>query len=484
MSRRRPRPPIAREPTNDGRTADSFQNFQAALGLGTNNVASGATYGFNPITRNHVTLEWMYRGSWLVRAIVDSVADDMTRAGISFNTDLSPDQTDKLQDGLVRLVWDPLCSTIKWARLYGGAIGVIWIDGQKMDTPLRVNTIGKGQFKMLLPLDRWQLQPVASSLVKEAGPHFGKPEFYTTVQDNFVLQRMRIHYTRVVRFEGSDLPYWQRVQENGWALSVIEPFYDRMVAYDSTSTGAAQLVYKAHLRTYSVEKLRELIATGGKAYQALLQQIQMIRMMQSNEGITLMDATDKFEATQYAFSGLSDILTQFGQQLSGAAGIPLTRLFGQSPAGMNSTGESDLRNYYDMINAQQRRVLTAPLMTLLRVLARSELGLEDLPDGFGFSFNPLWQMTDEQKAQHASSVTDTVTKVFDTGLISPHTALKELRQASRINGVWTNIKDEDIEAAAEDPPAPDELAIPETGVPKEEAGNEEHGDNEVPVAAE
>jgi len=82
---------------------------------------------------------------------------------------------------------------------------------------------------------------------------------------------------------------------------------------------------------------------AGRMYEALIKQIELIRLYQSNEGMTLMDAKDKFEAHQFSFAGLPDVLLQFGQQISGAIGIPLVRLFGQSPAGLNSTGESDTR---------------------------------------------------------------------------------------------------------------------------------------------
>ncbi len=118
--------------------------------------------------------------------------------------------------------------------------------------------------------------------------------------------------------------------ENEWGMSVVERIWDRLTAFDSATVGAAQLVYKAHLRTYKVEKLRELIALGGPAFEALLKNIDLIRQFQSNEGMTLMDAKDTFETHQYSFSGLDDILSQFAEQISGAVGIPLVRLFGQS----------------------------------------------------------------------------------------------------------------------------------------------------------
>ena len=43
----------------------------------------------------------------------------------------------------------------------------------------------------------------------------------------------------------------------------------------------------------------------------------------------------------------------FLQVAAGAADIPVTRLLGQSPAGLSATGDSDTRNYYDMIAARQ-----------------------------------------------------------------------------------------------------------------------------------
>jgi hypothetical protein len=134
-------------------------------------------------------------------------------------------------------------------------------------------------------------------------------------------------------------------------------------------------------------------------------------------------------------------------------------LFGQSPAGLNSTGESDLRTYYDNVNQQQDELLRPGLMRLFSVLHPSTFG-RPLPDGFAFEFVPLWQMTPEQKANVAKSVAEAVTSVEGAGIISQQTALKELRHASRQTGVFTNITDKDINAAETEPPEPGELAEP------------------------
>jgi len=396
----------------------------------------------------------MYRGSWLVRQIVDSVAEDMTRAGVMLNTDMTPeDEASLLEKWQEMQLWQRLQATLKWARLYGGAIAVMMVDGQKSDEPLRVNSIGKDQFKGLMILDRWMIQPSLEDTVTDLGPNYGLPRYYSVVSDAHAVPAIKVHYSRCLRFEGVDLPYWQKMAENLWGLSVIEPMLDRMYAFDSTSAGAAQLVFKAHLRTYAVEGLRNLIAGGGKSYQAFLEQMGLIRLMQSNEGMTLMDATDKFESHVFNFGGLAEIMTQFAQQLAGAAQIPLVRLFGQSPAGLNATGDSDIRNYYDMINSQQEAKLRMPILLLMTVMHQSVFG-KPLPEGFDFQFRPLWQLAESEKAQSSSIITQEVIQAYEQGIVSRQTALKELKEQSKYTSVWSNITDEEINAAETEPPNP------------------------------
>ena len=431
-------------------TQDSFQNFAANIGLGTGNLSSGANYGFNPISRNHTLLEWMYRGSWLVRKIVDVVAEDMTRARIDVTSEESPTNLQELDQYWNRLlVWKRLAQTIKWARLYGGALAVIMIEGQDPSQPFQVESVGKDQFKGLLVLDRWMVWPDLTNPVTDFGVDFGTPKFYTTNSDARSIPTMKIHHSRCIRIDGVELPYWQRIAENDWGLSVIEPLYDRMVAFDSTTQGVAQLVYKAHLRTYYVDRLRETIAAGGKSYNALVNQVNMIRLMQTNEGMSLFDATDRFEAHTYSFAGLSDVLVQFAQQLSGAADIPLTRLFGQAPAGLNATGEADLRNYWDMINSLQEDRLRRGVETLRSVTYRSRFG--KAPEkGETFGFTSLYKMTDAEKATTGSTVVSALVAGFEGQIMTREAAMKDLKQFAKVTGIGSNITDREIEAASED----------------------------------
>lgn len=458
-------------------TLDSFQNFAFKLGVGADNALSAASYGFNPISRNRTILEWIYRGSWLGGVAVELVADDMTRAGVEFNTELPPDQSEAMEFDATRLsVWPQLNEALRWGRLYGGSLAIALIDGQDLRTPLRIETVGVNQFKGLVVLDRWMVEPALEDLVTEFGPHLGLPKYYRVQQNAPVLRGAVVHHSRVmVRHVGIQLPYQQQLMENMWGISVLERLYDRMVAFDSATTGAAQLVYKAYLRTLSVKGLREIVAAGGQVANGLTAYVDLMRRMQSIEGITVIDGDDKFEAQSHqAFSGLSDALIQFGQQLAGALQIPLVRLFGMSPSGFNSTGESDMRLYYDHVKQQQVKTLYDGVVKVYKLIAQSR-GIK-LPPNFSLSFRPLWELTDADKASIAQTISGSVGSMQENGIIGRQTALKELRQSSRTTGVFTNITQEMIEAADDEvgPPPGAEGPPGGPGMPPE-AGDEPSG---------
>lgn len=445
---------------------DGYQNFMSRVGVGPgmNNQLNAGHYQLNLLTRNRLQLEAAYRGSWLVGQMVDAVAEDMTRAGVDIVSSEAADNIEELQSGLQRLsIWQSLCDVIKWSRLYGGAIGVLQIDGQDLSTPLRIETVGLGQFSGITVYDRWQLFPDLTTVIT-TGPDIGLPAYYYIVtaqtfmaangneQSNLMATMqngVRVHHSRIIRQIGVKLPFFQAITEMMWGESEIERIFDRLVAFDNTTMSAANLVNHAHLRTVRVDRLREILSSGGDAEQGLIKMFEYMRLLQSSEGLTLLDKEDESATTSYSFSGLSDVMLQFGQQLSGASGIPLVRLFGQSPAGLNSTGESDLRNYYDKINAKQEASLRRGVDRIIRIAYMSLFG-EQAPSDLSFKFTPLWQTTAKEKAEIASSVTTTVSNAFEAGLISRTSSMKELRKLSTETGVFSNITDEDIEEAESD----------------------------------
>lgn len=442
------------------KTIDGFDNFIARLGMNTNNTLSAGMYTFNLLTRNRTQLEAAYRGSWIVGRVIDSFAEDMTKAGIEITTNgEDADVKDIHAEIANKKIWNSIEDLIKWGKLYGGAIAVMQIDGQDLESPLRVETIAKGQFLGLAIFDRWQLNPDLTSLIEE-GPDIGLPEYYYIVttasspmKDTDNSGQIKVHHSRCIRNIGIKLPFFQAITEMMWGESVLERMWDRLIAFDTATMSAANLIERANNRTIGVDGYRDIIASGGKAQAGLEKQFEAMREFQTNEGLTVMDKEDTFTSTSYSFAGLSDVMIQFGTQVSGSSEIPIVRLFGQSPAGF-STGDSDLRSYYDNVNAEQNSQLKSGWTTLLQVLWRSVKGV-DAPNELEFKFIPLWQVTALDKANIAKTNTESITGAFDSGLISQKTAMTELRQQADETGIFSSITDDDIkDAEAEEPPAP------------------------------
>jgi phage-related protein (TIGR01555 family) len=451
--------PFKRSKVSDSTTknkfSDGFANFVSRQGYGADNMLTAGVYTFDNLTNDRLQLEAMYRQSWIVGAAVDSVAEDMTREGIVINSTNEPDEVQKMTTSLSRLgIWRSILEAIKWGRLYGGAIAVLNIDGQDPTTPLDVTKVGLGQFSGLTVYDRWQLQ-VDNQNTIETGPDAGLPAYYSIVSNISTgeLSGLTYHHSRVIRLIGIQLPTYQAISEQMWGESIIERMKDRLVSFDTATMGTANLVQKAYYRTVKIEGLRQVLSSGGQAEENLLKQFDMMRFLQNSEGLSLIDSNDEFESHSYSFAGLSDVILQFGQQISGATGIPLVRLFGQSPAGLNSTGESDFRMYYDNIKAQQESRLRDGLMRVLQTMHQSLFGRET-PDDFDFEFVSLWQTTDREKAEISSSIVTQTTLAYDHGVIDLETALQELRQASDVTGIFTNITDQQIEEAKDAPPPP------------------------------
>lgn len=470
----------AEKHATDAITLDSFQNFAMQLGLGTDNPSSWSTYGFNPITRNRILLEWMHRGSWIAGLAVDIPAEDMTKAGLEYHSTITPDAIERLDAATMNYdVWGSIRKWLKWGRLYGGAILVPLIDGQDLATPLRLETVGKGQFKGLLVLDRWMIDASMEDLVTDFGPSLGLPKYYRVQSNAPALRGAIIHHSRAFRAEGIELPYQQRLMENLWSLSVLERINDRLIAFDSATTGAAQLVYKSYLRVIKIKELRENIAAGNDMLKATTTWLDLMRRFQGIEGLTIIDGDDEFEASSHsAFAGLSDALLQFAQQLSGALQIPLVRMYGQSPSGLNSSGNSELITYSDGVVKDQNRDLRMPVLKINRIMAASEGIL--LPPNFGFEFKNIYQLTAEQKATISNTTADAISKMLDAGVLDIPTGMKEFRQSARTTGIGSNITDKAIADAIANPPVP---ALPDAPVPEPGQEGQEPSEGRLPLRA-
>jgi phage-related protein (TIGR01555 family) len=429
-------------------TQDTFRNLPARLGAYTPNLLNGTEYGLTRLTENYQLLINMYRNHWIVRRIVDTIPEDATRNWIRITSEIKPEQMDKFDQ-----LWnkngfrEKLLLGLKWGRLYGGAVGIIAIRGHEdiLDQPLELDTVMPGALANLIVVDRWVGAYPSEELVEDISDReFGLPKYYMVTLQNGVV--LNVHHSRVIRFTGPLLPYWEQLAEVYWGESVVEIVYEELKKRDNVSFNIASLTFLANLRVLKMNSLGDNLAINNtKVQQNLFNTLQAQNWLMSNMGLYVMSKDDEFNTHQYAFSGLNEIYESFMMDVSGATEIPVTRLFGRSPAGMNATGESDLQNYYETLQKYQDAHIAPALNKLLPVMAMSVLGY--VPDDLGYDFNPVRTPTDKETAEIVQQKTDAVVKAHQEGLISDKVSMMELKQMSQTTGLFSNITDKDIEKA-------------------------------------
>lgn len=459
----------ARRLTNDagrnvGRklTLDEFVNPLARSGAGMPNLLEATEYPLTRFTQNWQVLNSLYRSHWVVQKIINTIPQDMMKNGYDFQSDINPDQIQKISKIIRQTrLHSKILNGLYWGRLYGGAAGIIMIDGEadRMDEPLDLDRVMPGAFKGLLIMDRWSgIMPSADLITDITDPDFGMPEYYevTLPEGQGVI---RLHNSRVCRFTGREMPYLEKLAENYWGTSEMEHVFSELKKRDNVSWNIALLTFMANIRVMKIDGMEQLLAYGGdKSQQALYNTLEGLNMMLNNNGIQILGKDDSYESHQYTFSGLGEVYDRFMMDVSGACGIPVTKLFGRSPAGMNSTGDADMDNYYDTIEQSQESQLRPVLDKLLPIVCMSALGA--VPDDLDYIFNPVRRPSNDEKQSLGSQQTAAVVQAYTAGLVSEKTALRELQGSSKLTGMWTNITDKQIEAASDQPEAAGEMNIP------------------------
>lgn len=421
-----PNKPSVRIPTNDGPGA--LQNLVANIGTG-RDKRSHNTFGYQFISQ--VELEAAYQSNWIARQIVDVPNEDATREWRTFNGEEAKEiAQEEKRVGLQQLYQTASC----WSDLYGGC-GIVMITDQDLAKPLQPDRIKKGGLKKLLVLDRWDLQPQSFNLNDPLADNWMKPEYYT-----FVNGSTRVHHSHVVRLEGARLPRRLSQIEQGWGDSRLRRAMDDLRDAVATKSGVASLVLEANVDVITKQGLAAALASPQA--DSVMNRYRLFGMMKSNVNLGLLDNDETMERKSLSFGGLSAIMEQFIVWVSGAAQIPVTKLFGQSAQGLGATGEGDLNNYYDAIKARQDGPNRRHLEMIDQVLVRSAIG--SFPDDLEFDWNPLFQASGLEQAQQDLADAQADSMNIEAGIIRPSHAMKR----AQARGTY-DITDEQIDEQIE-----------------------------------
>ena len=446
---------------------DTFQNTAARTGLGTNSLLNFTDYPLTRLTQNYPLLTSLYRNSWIIAKIIDTLAADMTKKGFSIQSDAPVEDITRLYKEITRKnVMGDFREGIRWGNLYGGAIGIMLVEGQEdFSQPLDVNLIPPNGYKGLLVIDRWDgVFPDIEIVTDLASKDRGYPKYYNVTSQNTTdlnQDSIRVHHTRVIRFTGRDLPAWEKRMETYWGGSVIEPVIEELVKRDNASGNIGALIFQANLKVFGIEDFGSDMGTMTESSKKeLYNTVSAMNSLMSSQGMILMGKNDVFETKQYSFSGLGEIYELFMLDIAGASGMPATKIFGREPAGMSATGESDLQIYYDRISTEQEEKMSSQILKLLPVLCMSSIGY--YPDDLETTWNSIRTLSDESKMDLMGKGLASVASMYTSGIWSRSQSLKASKETGDMIGMLQFISDEEIaEAEEEDKQA--NLPVPDLG---------------------
>lgn len=411
------------------KTTDGLTNAITGMG-GLLDKSSHSTYQAGAVM-GQSELEAMYRSDWIAAKAIDLVAEDMTRAWRTM-TGLGQEQIEALERAEKRLgVRSKVQEAIKWARLYGGALIVMRIDGTgEIHEPLNADAVQPGALRYLVPVDRWRASSSGVTTTDILSRNYGKPEYYQ-------VGGSRVHHTRVLRFDGVSLPYLMASQNSHWGDSILERMRVSVINAAAIYQSVSSLVHEASLDVLKIPGLMNLVSDC-EGEKNLLKRLQAANLSKSIHNMLVLDANEEYEKKTGNFSGLQPLLYDYIAAAAGAADIPITRLLGVSPGGLNSTGESDLENYYTSISTRQEAMLAPALDQFDQVLLRSVLG--SVPDEYSYIFNSLKMLTDERRAAMEKLLVEK--HVAASALLPDETIYQKMRD----EGLY-DISDEFIEEA-------------------------------------
>ena len=428
---------------------DAFSNPIARLGYGTQDLLQATQYPLTRMTQNYQLLTSLYRDNWIVQNIISTIPEDMIRKWYTVKSNVAPEYIDSLQR-LERKTHlrKSILEGMYWGRLYGGAAAIIMVKGQDdLSKPLDYDLILPGAFLGLQILDRWSgIYQEMGIVTDPSDPDFGLPAYYTIRDEESGYLVSRVHHSRVIRFTGRELPYNERIAEQYWGESEIEAIYTDVVKRDNVSSNIAALTFRANVNYMETDSLDQMLAVNNsQAQRRFWQTLQAQSVLESNFGMRLINKGDVMHNTQYTFTGLADVYDRVMMDVAGAARTPVTKLFGRSPAGMNSTGESDMNNYYDYIDGLRENQLRPLLEKILPVMLLSAWGV--IPDDLDIDFPPLQTPDSSEIADIAEKKTQSIMTVYQSDLIDAATAQKELKALSDETGMYSTISDEAIKQA-------------------------------------
>lgn len=376
-----------------------------------------------PAPLDQGTIDSMITYNALARRIAAREPQDATRRG--FELASVPDaQRDAIFAEIQRLRVLPEIERARtWARAYGGgALVVIANDGRSPEQPLDLANLRR--IHRLIPVDRYDL-PVDQYDINPASPLYGRPLTYRLtgrVSGDLDV----IHASRVIRFEGVDVPERIRRYLNGWGGSVLDLAFNALRNYDTGNEYATEAIVALSQGVFSQRGLADLINADG--VDSVVQRAQGLATGMGTLGHLWIDAdNESFDIKARNIAGLRDAIDALTRALVAATGMPRAVLLGEVPGGLgNGEATGEFRAWYDHVSALQTTVYTPAVRRVLELIFASSTGPTAgvVPDDFAITWNPLTTPSEAEQAAIRLQRAQARTLDVDSGTVTD----QEVRQ--------------------------------------------------------
>lgn len=444
---------------NLARFADGLANLFSRLGTGADRNTQ-STYWVPVISQPQA--EAAYRSSWLARKIHDLPPFEMTREGRDWQA--TKEQIEALEATEQRVaLWAKIQQALTVARLHGGSAiiaGVRAGGNANPELPLDVSRVGKDGLRYLFVASRHQLSAPQGMETDPESDFFGQPALY---EMRFARgTTLRIHPSRVFPFHGAPLPPGMA------SLSALDAFWGDPLLVSLKSAIDNAEVSQAAVATLLHEMKQDVISIPGLTEQISTEEneavvaarIEAINRFKSMFNALLLDGggengegKEEWETRQLSFAQHPELLRQFLGIVAGAADIPVTRLMGEAPGGLNSTGKGEQDDFDRMISARQGAEIKPNLLRLDEILLRSSLGSR--PPEVYWEFAPLRPVDETKASENEKREAETVEIYQRTNLLPAEALAKAAQNRMVESGRWPGLDKalEEAEAAGKLPGA-------------------------------
>lgn len=383
---------------------DGYLNMLNKVGTKQDNAQSW-DYALDGIASDE-KLTNLYIENGLFSKIIDRPAEDAIAKGLDLS-DFKDDIKNKILKHMVSLDFDEAISTAeKWSRLYGGSLVVMLIeDGGGLEDPVNWDNVER--IEELIPFERPLVQPdfyayeyMFDMYRNDRSRRFGEPQFYDVYSQ---YGSFRVHYSRCLVFRNGRLPEWNQMGlYRGWGVPVYQRIAQALREAVTSHENGTKLLERSVLGVYKMKNLSQLLSTD-EGEDKVIQRLQVIDMARNIINSMAIDNDgEDYSYINASMTGASDIIDRTCNMLSAVTDIPQTILFGKDPSGMDSTGDNDRDNYFQLLNRIQNNSYKNATERVIKLILKQlvidgDVKSEDIPD-YEVRFNPLRQMSEEEQA--------------------------------------------------------------------------------------